>query len=40
VNLTTAAVGNKTAGSGGNYQVPRAVPRPLGEPDTCGSCDS
>jgi hypothetical protein len=29
VNLTTANVGNVTVGSGGKYQVPRSVPRPL-----------
>jgi hypothetical protein len=40
VNLTTAAVDNVTVGSGGNYQVPRSVPRPLGEHDTCCNCDS
>jgi hypothetical protein len=40
VNLTTAAVGIVTVGSVGNYQVPRSVPHPLGEPDTCCNCDS
>jgi hypothetical protein len=32
MNLTTEIVDNEAVGSGGNYHVPRSVPRSLGNP--------